>query len=346
MQSFYSEKPKKTQIQICDESLYYIKKGDGGIELTEKGAELICEYYQFKYQTNIELLHEKDSNPLVVFLKKLPVILEKARKGKGDYRAAFLLGLSGHTTLVFYLKEGNSEGIVFADSLGGAEASAFLVQQETGIQSYYILEGRQHDKYSCYTDAIAMGKDITKKKHGSDEYYYPKLLSYFVQLADDGEESDETDEYEDPNEIQSTKSTPKITYLPDCLLKTAQLESFMEVHYFSTNFLVHKNERLEPFRQRYTNQKQFPSYLFEKGLKFSHLIRIQFYLKQVEHLMQDAWSNALAQQYIYQAKQIIKDLSDEKISATLFDFSNQFLDSYGKIDKVSNISKMNMSDYT
>lgn len=305
---------------------------DGGIQLEEEGIKLICEYYRTKYQINVELIGgTNEENPFTLFLKRIRELLPKIQKEEGDYRIGFLLGLTSHTTPIFYLQEDDDAGFLIADSLGQSQSSAAALYEATGIPVYWIEDPRQYDKYSCYADGVITIKDITRKKSDRKGYQYSNILDHFASFAEDLNEYDDSDLDDESERLKSfckedKNDKPKYqpTLFPDILLKTAQLKPFMDKHDLGTNFIIHKMERLKEFRQRFTNDRDLPSYLFEKGLKFSRIIVIQFYLNQMKNLMKDNWNDDLTNKFIKEAKQFILNLESNVLSSRLRVFSNQF----------------------
>lgn len=286
----------------------------------QKGRELVEQYYAKKYRTNISFPRDNSSYvDTTSFVFDINKYLTKAREKKEDHRQAFLLGAEAtHAIPIIYVREDGKEAILYADSKGINE---WNIQQitDTGLKVYAIKEPRQSDSYSCYSDALVFGRDTTaKNKDGS--YKIPTLLS-----ALKSSEKKEKNYY-------STK-------LPDELLKTSQIKEFTDYHTERSDRKIHKNETIDQFRKRYTEnaevkshtkneRKNISTYLRKKGIKYADIIEIQFYINELSREAGTLWSDEIRKNFIDQAKnELLKQqLSSENQRKGLYDFSKIFLD--------------------
>lgn len=245
----------KEPLQTFDSKQYYTRTLDQGIQLKEKGMELLIEYYNEKYATNITLLTDKS---LSDFAKNVNYHLAIARATPNNHRLAFVcVMINFHAIPIIYLKEQDQEGILIADSQGDTTCfEAKLLQKSTNIPVYVVTERRQADYYSCYTEAIIFARDATGKEKKTQAYRIPSLLALLKE-----------------------RSKQEIDYhsvlLPDELLKTAQIAGFIQRNKERSNRKVHKNKTLTQFIERYEG-----NYLYQKGKKVTNNIILQFNLNQ------------------------------------------------------------------
>jgi len=309
---------------------YYkmIVSREDGIELKQKGRELIAEYYNKKYKTNIVFPFRLDSSFIAsnqptysnfaTFLMNIEKHLENPRQQKGEFRQAFLFGANeGHAIPVIYLKETidgkEEEGLFIADSMGldnvyTDRIAIERIKERSNIPVYVIKEQRQKDFISCFTDALIFGRDTTAKV---DEHF---RLKHLLKKLKNRARQNEAGLYE--------------VLIPDVLLKTAQLPRFVVAHSESRQKPIYKTETLEMFRNRYRNDSLEPAYLLEKGLKFSELIEILFYVNELKSKFSTQWNDEIEKEFIFEAKSFIQ-ASDED-DYDLFSFVEEFSHAFRK----------------
>ena len=296
------------------------------------GSLLIAEYYAIKYGCNIAFTRKdatyqgKAVTP--VHLLNAPEFSEIRRATK-DYRKAFLYGMDDdHAMPIIYLKAGGSEGILIADSLGAgytAKKIALDIKNATGINVYLIEHPRQCDTYSCYTDALLFARDTTAFNPEKNEYYIPDLLSFLKSNS------------------MKLDTEYFLTKLPDELLKTCQISSFLNYHKDKNiEKVIHKNETISNFRIRYTdrnvytslcleNEKISPtksevySYPRKKSIKLHDIMQIQFYLNQIDAALENGISRNEKLNFINQTKIIIGNRNTLTKKTQLYQFSYDFM---------------------
>lgn len=292
------------------------------------GSRLIAEYYGIKYGCNIEFalkpasLYGDDLYNLANFF--LTSEFTDIRKKPGNYRKALLWGMdSTHAIPVIYIKEGGQEGILIANSLGTTPFTKRIVDtinKTIQIDVYTVLKPRQADVYSCYTDALVFARDATSFCADKTGYYIPDLLAYIKKSG-----QNEGDFF--------------LTKLPDELLKTCQISSFLNYHQEKNNRIIHNNETLAEFRGRYTDRnvntrfeehdeitvQDIYSYPRKKGLKFVAIMKTQFYLNQVSSALDNALTREQQLDFICQAKKIINRVLDKKREEQLILLAQSFI---------------------
>lgn len=199
--------------------------------------------------------------------------LSKIRQAhQGDYREAFIFGKNQkHAVLVVYIKENAQEVLLLMDSIGSDSGS--FIEKYTGIKTYSLILGRQVDGWSCFTEALLLGRDLTAIDKETGLYKLSNLLE----------------------KIKLTNG--RIGQLPDELLKTAQSTGFIETYRYERNQrIIHKQETLDEFRARYTDknvlakknvneeakERSICNYLRIKTMKYADIAEIQYYLNQLE----------------------------------------------------------------
>lgn len=308
---------------ICD------KANNGAILPKIAGSGLIADYYSIKYGCNIEFalksafFYETDSYNLAKYF--LTPTFTDIRKTPGNYRKAFLWGMDGtHAIPVIYIKEGDQEGILVANSLGttpNTKKMANDIKINTKIDVYTLAKPRQADDYSCYTDALVIARDTTAFCADKTDYYIPGLLAFISNSS-------------------QKEGLFFVTKLPDELLKTCQLSSFLNYPQEKNNRLIHKNETLDNFRSRYTDRdvntcfgdqgevatQDLYSYPRKKGLKFIAIMTTQFYLNQVTHALGNTLSLEQKLDFISRAKEtIVQEFDSQKRDEQLMQLTRDFM---------------------
>lgn len=168
---------------------------------------------------------------------------------------------------------------------------------------------RQRDTYSCHIDAKIMLRELVgKDKTGS--YLIPDLLTKLQQNI------------KDTDKIFKNLHTINLF---DSLLVTVQVPSAKKDYdkQYASKVVIHKHqnkhENISDFSQRYPPEEVIggkkptvSSYLREKGLKLTHIIEIQFYINQLQHLLGKDFTAEMRNDFIVAAKKELK--SNKKIS--------------------------------
>ncbi|MDR3502129.1 MAG: hypothetical protein P4L79_06050 [Legionella sp.] len=329
--------------KLCNEGdrtvpVLYIKQP------TSAGLELISQYLNYKYQANIchpiiyctgaEMgmfrLNAADKGkpdylrPKIKYLglrtaqdinyiKYITPYIREAQKMQGDYRQAFIIFHKGHATFMAYIKEGAKEALLYSDTVNNHPKYIPELQKVTGVKVYATVDARQADHWSCHTDGLVMGRDITGINPQTNQYFIPNILERLEKRA-----------------IQ--RSGYFLAYLPDELLKTAQIPAFVSLNKELSDEVVHKNETLDEFRKRYSSrltlinrktaerkEKDISVYLQKKGDKYSEIMQIQFYLNEIEDEL-GALLSVQKDAFIVKAKEMLRNGEN-----SLHDFSEQFL---------------------
>ncbi len=279
------------------------------------GIQLICEYWHHKYQTNIiqPFKYYARDNPdcdprpyCPLYSENLKLVdirgyIENARQQSGDHRLAFIIGAK-HALFMVYIKEGDKEAILFADSIN-ASNQAFYIKKEFGINVFdlagYDLQ-RQADNYSCFNDALAMGRDTTAIDPQTGEYRIKNLLAVLEKR------------------VVNEKNGIFYTKLPNQLLKTSQISTFVDFHKEEDQTIkIHKNLTLDEFREKYNKQ-----YLRILGIKLLKKAEIQFYINKMK-IELGGLSRAGKNDFINSAKKILKAQPE----AELYSLADEFLKS-------------------
>ncbi|MCW8450323.1 hypothetical protein [Legionella quinlivanii] len=290
-----------------------------------QGLQLAIDYYANKYQCNIEIPTIKHNDYLErldedTFFQHLNSCIKSMRKESEDmtsFRKAFILNADNtHAVPFLYIKEQGEEGLLYANSKGVVRAGWQIdainenLDEENRIPVYGVYETRQADNHSCFMDALIFCKDATSKNN-QGQYQLPHLLSELKRRA-------------------TTQSDYVAVRLPDELLKTAQISSFVRRHKENNpSKIIHqhgnKPENLTEFRNRYSDRLakingkiKFNSanYLRKKGLSIAEKIEIQFYINQLQVKYKESFTsndrNNLIQcckaEFIRQARSKNKDI--------------------------------------
>jgi len=309
--------------------------------LNPEGMKLISSYYKDKYSAKINLpsLEDERGRPyyeeLNHLLEEPESYLGKLRKNsfvsvgdQGEYRELLLFGVgTGHSIPVLYIKNGNKEAFLLANSTGRygdhfdklKEFSEKLLP-ERNVKIFIINEGWQADYTSCFLGGIIFGRDATRKE--KNDYFIPNLLEYF-----------ETNSRED--ERGNLENVKEITSLPPKLLKHTQRESFISLYLKEeeSTELVHKQENLQQFRGRFSENvlgQNWKLYLQKKGLSLTSIIEIQFYIVQLKQQFQEKFTAEIQKKFISGAKQLLYNTSNPSIKeankiSLLFNYSEEFI---------------------
>lgn len=279
---------------------YYDPSDQGTISPSPFGIDLISQYLGNKYNAQIchpisYFNHSGWTHANFVHFSHytdiegmLPYLL-KARNQSMPYRIGFIVHRHGHAVFMAYIKEDGKEGILYSDSTDTNDKWVTRVAEITGIPVYASMGQRQADNFSCIIDAIVMSRDVTRKNPATNEYDIPHLLH---KLEERAEEKD---------------GWYKIK-LPDKLLKSSQISSFVKAHEESDpKQLIHKSETLTLFRKRYQESTSgHHVYLQKKSEKYAGAIQIQYYLNQINEASQEPLTPEQTKEFIDQAKVILR----------------------------------------
>lgn len=272
------------------------------VEPTFAGRQLVIQYLNKKYQTNIsEPIDDKDpQTPVTLHSDFLIKHLLQLKNKEGDHREAFVLQSdrhsSKHAVFLAYIKEGEKQGLLYSDTQRHqAQVFAQELNQKTGIKVFFTYTGRQADYHSCFTDSLVFGRDVTRKNATAGAYLYENLI-HSLECRE--------------KKIHEGYSEAK---LPNFLLKTAQLSDFVNLHknVQSADETIHKNENLEKFRERYSEIRgddDSSSYLQIKGNKYAKIMEIQFYINEIESNIERFLLDEELNVFISKAKSFMKNI--------------------------------------
>ncbi|RUR19040.1 hypothetical protein ELY21_05810 [Legionella sp. km535] len=316
---------------------FYFKETDaywyGRITIpTVDGVAVLIQYLHKKYQTNIShvikhySVFRDDQYPQVQFLETageddfcwIKPYLAKAPRQPGPWRQAFLIWLgSRHARFMAYIRDSGKECFLYSDSLGGYPGNLEVLHEKTGIPVYVTSSQRQTDDYSCVTDALVFSRDITGKRPETGEYIIPNLAEV----------------------LESRKQAVIQTgvyrvHLPETLLKSAQKSSFIADNQGDLSKIISKGLSLAEFLARYRIQEDINStkgttisaihgYLFAKGKKYERIMQIQYYLNEIEWIIQQPLTSAQKREFILKAKTILQQNAEDR-DAILFDAATAF----------------------
>lgn len=303
---------------------FYFKQTDedwyGRITIpTVDGVAVLIQYLHNKYQTNIShviknySVFRDDQYPQVQFLETageddfrwIKPYIAKARRQPGPWRQAFLIWIGcRHARFMAYIRDSGKECFLYSDSLGRYPGNLEVLYEKTGIPVYVTSSQRQTDDYSCVTDALVFARDITGKRPETGEYIIPNLSEA----------------------LESRKQAVMQTgvcrvHLPEILLKSAQKSSFIADNQGDLSKIIQKGQSLAEFRARYRIQEDINSakgtairaihgYLFAKGKKYERIMQIQYYLNEIEWLIQQPLTCAQKREFIIKAKGILRQNAD------------------------------------
>jgi hypothetical protein len=153
----------------------------------------------------------------------------------------------------------------------------------------------QRDFFSCNSSTKVFFRELAGKENGN--YRMPNLLSSLTRNAT----LIEKNLFEVP--------------LPANLLIAAQDKRFLEIQGLPSDSIVHKRKNLEEetmdkFRARFPESNDFvkpkhqhvSSYIRTKGLKYTNIIEIQFYVNQLKECLGCKFTPELRNQFVLDAK--------------------------------------------
>jgi len=195
-----------------------------------------------------------------------------------------------HSVPLIYVRENEEEGLLYFDSVGNDEDSYSQLKKTFDMRIYTVDEKRQVDNYTCFIDAIVILRDCTRQD-GQGNYFIPNLLQKIQQ--------------------RMTESAGTIyVKLPDTLLKTAQQPRFIAAHKEESNELIHKEQTLKQFHQRYffhsTTGRNVNAYSVTKTIKLANIAEIQFYLKELKKKLGISWVRCIAKNLSFRQNALLK----------------------------------------
>ncbi|MRD49313.1 hypothetical protein GHT07_18720 [Caenimonas koreensis DSM 17982] len=143
-----------------------------GVQLEATGRQLLAAYFNRKYGCSITVLNTGD--PMRV-ATELVGLIEQARSVRGDTRRALCFG-DIHGASVVYIREGDEEAILLADSvprvaappeLHATHLPSALLKAITALPAppevYVQSQGLQSDSHSCFTFAMKAAVTLTRR---------------------------------------------------------------------------------------------------------------------------------------------------------------------------------------
>lgn len=324
---FFSKKEVENDGEITpfDPSTYFGEQSaspysDEGIKLQAEGIKKAVEYYIDKYNANITMPLDPDFLEMgmefpralsfacnKIECAKLAAHLKEKAKSSLEYREAILFGAgSPHSTPVIYLKQGEEEFYLIADSINkddNEDIVNFITNSPIPVLN--IPGTRQFDNFSCYADAILIARDATARGENG-QYRVPNLLEKLKLSI--------------PKDAQGIpfkgkrKNIKNHDYydaaLPDELLKTAQIFDFIDEHKIDKD-PIHKGKTLSVFHGEHKEKAlkgkwEVSGYLRKKGFKLAHIIEIQHYISEIEKILNRPMEKQIKNEFIAQAKLILR----------------------------------------
>jgi len=253
------------------------------INLKTRGNELIAEYLNFKYRTNIS--HALCFSACISMICKL----RDDMVDKKDYRHAFIVqsDTDDHSFFIAYIKENNESAIIYNDAINFDHTFVEKISEATGIQVYTNRKTRLNTLYLSHIDALVFARDVTRMIPETNYFYMRNLIPTL-----------------NSRHVGFKPSNHKDFRLPNLFLKTTQrpeviLEEQDNIH---LDQKIHKTETLAQFRARYSYGDAESSYLHEKGIKYIRIIEIMFYMNQIEGILGKKLSRLLKCKFITEAK--------------------------------------------
>lgn len=176
-----------------------------------------------------------------------------------------------------------------------------------------------------HTDALALGRIICALDHKGKYFRLPELLSKLEERSEEIKPEALSEEVLFPESVEiKEQGMPKIfqAKLPSELLITSQTSTFFKFNKEKNNRLIYKDENLQQLRQRYTVydeidyideilKKKRSTYLIRKGIKYSNIIEIQYYINLIKSKLNeegksDLWNYKVRKTFIIKAKQEFK----------------------------------------
>lgn len=309
----------KDYFSLVDAKIRDEKKSLHTLSFTPIGLQLIAQYYQEKYQANIIFTGETKPD--------YAALLKEIRKTReANLRASLVIfepPPSKHVIPIIYIRENGKEGLLLADSLGVSRDVSDRIAKQTGLTVYAVRHVRQSSDYGCGVDALIFARDCTGKK--DDDFIIPNLLTKLeTRAAKDAEAS------------YSVK-------LPDNLLKTSQISSFIGFHKEQDHPLIHKEETLLQFRERYSDKSvtiqskekeikkdSSAGYLRIKAIKLGEVVEMQFYINQLKPYFAENWNDHLRQEFV----DLVKSAKQENIHTIAENFLKAKLSEKERIEIV------------
>jgi len=245
---------------------------------------LLTSYYQQKYDCQIGVTFYND---LTEFYKSDQFA---ELRQQDNIRQSFIIGIDqGHAIPVLYVKENGKESLVTLSSTYKDDPQVTYAQNQMTINMYSCRLGRQADIYSCFNDAMIFSRDLTGKNE-KGEYHIPDIIGKLDSRID--------------------RKLPDGNFywakLPDELLKTAQISKFLDLHKEDTDRVIHKNQTLTQFRERYSNKPEKHAYLRLKGRKFKLNTEIQYYINEMQKESGNKLSPEIIRKFIDDCKEYVK----------------------------------------
>jgi hypothetical protein len=242
-------------------------------ELNENGIKLVSEYYAHKYQMPHLTITADEKQFIKVFNSE---DFSQTRNTKENIRIPFTI-TNIHSTPIVYIKENSKEALLVLDSRGSDYAPT--IAKALKLDVYTCSDTRQRDMYSCHTDTLVVLRELTGKNKNAD-YLIPNILA---KLDNEKRISPHSAQIENLKEIQ----------LFDRLRITTQRQLVFLNRPPDGNEIVHQhsgeNENIHTFLNRYPadeanagTKEKISNFLREKGLKYTQIIEIQFYLNQLK----------------------------------------------------------------
>jgi hypothetical protein len=310
------------------------------IQINPKGEHLLAKYFRRKYQANIVFPERKVAygNIERIATSEFPAyakeFLLELGKTNGDVRCLFYPG-GTHVIPFVYLKQGDREVVLVADSKGGKSGHAALLAEQlkgTGIEVLNVAETRQRAMLGCRVDAMKFAVSLTGHRPDG-EYLLPNILGALLDHASE------------PND-EGVRSVS----LPAELLRTAQISQFVEANLKNDDkdrpLLDDPNKQrtFAEFREQYT--KTFTQateaqpdltlaearpkldYLRQKAWRSAEIIQIEHFNEQLEKILgAKMWAPERQQEFATRMKQGTRptqdDLSDESMERS--DSSHQLI---------------------
>ncbi|WP_395685624.1 hypothetical protein [Caenimonas koreensis] len=148
---------------------------DVGVRLEATGRQLLAAYFNRKYECSITVLDTGDPMRVATELARL---IRQARSVPGDTRRALSFG-DIHGAAVVYIREGDEEAILLADSvptltappgLHATHLPSALLKAITDLPAlpevYVQSQGLQSDSHSCFTFAMKAAVTLTRRTPG------------------------------------------------------------------------------------------------------------------------------------------------------------------------------------
>jgi len=298
-------------------------------KLTQKGIDLVSQYYSYKYQMP-PLIKTFSGDELIEKIKSEE--FSNIRNSPDDVRISLIM-TGCHSIPVVYIKQGGKEYLLILDSLGYTGIEQTVAEALPDITCYAMPPKaiRQRDFYSCHSEAQVILRELTGKDE-TGNFLIPDILNKIEK-----HEIKVNKQAEFPNNLHVIK-------LFDSLLMTVQNPAFKEAHEeeFKSKEAIRRykggHENIQKFFDKYpaeemSNSARKPnvsSYSREKGLKFTQIIEIQFYLNQLQSNLGNKFTKEIKDDFISAAKKEVKQYGkiaslSEKQNNALYDLAQKTL---------------------